>query len=225
MTTMVSNKADNNAFTEYFIKVGRLQYIIIALITTGFILFGRQFISVWAGAEYRNSYFVTLLIFIPLSLIDTQTLGITILQAKNKHKFRSLLYLGIAILCIAISIPFIKVYAEIGCAIATASALFIGNLIIMNWYYSKKIGLNIKRYWFELLKMTPGIVLVTIAGYFVLKIIPELSRYKTLLPAMLVYCFFYILVLYFLSFNTYEKNLIKRVIYRFKGVRRESDLF
>lgn len=225
MTTMVSNKADNNAFTEYFIKVGRLQYIIIALITTGFILFGRQFISVWAGAEYRNSYFVTLLIFIPLSLIDTQTLGITILQAKNKHKFRSLLYLGVAILCIAISIPFIKVYAEIGCAIATASALFIGNLIIMNWYYSKKIGLNIKRYWFELLKMTPGIVLVTIAGYFVLKIIPELSRYKTLLPAMLVYCFFYILVLYFLSFNTYEKNLIKRVIYRFKGVRRESDLF
>lgn len=217
MTTMVADNADNKSFTDYFIKVGRLQYIVIALITTGFILFGRQFVSIWAGDEYSKSYFVTLIIFIPLSLIDTQTLGITILQAKNKHKFRSLLYLCVAMLCIAISIPFIKTYGEIGCAIATASALLIGNLFVMNWYYSKKIGLNIKKYWLELLKMTPGIVLVTFIGYIIIKLLPELSVYKTLLPVILIYCVLYIGILYFLSFNSYEKDLVRKVFCRLKG--------
>lgn len=212
MTTMVSNNVSNDAFSSYFIKVGRIQYIIIALITSGFILFGKQFISIWAGLGYSKSYLITLIIFIPLSLIDTQTLGITILQAKNKHKFRSLLYLAVTIFCISISIPFIKIYGEIGCAIATTSSLVIGNLFIMNWYYSKVIGLNIKQYWIELLKMTPGILLALTIGYITLRFLPTLSSYKTLLPAILVYSVFYFLLLYFLSFNAYEKDLIKKIL-------------
>ena len=128
MTTMVANGSSDEDFSAYFIRVGRLQYIVIALITSGFILFGKQFITVWAGVEYIQAFYVTLIIFIPLSLVDTQTLGITILQAKNKHKFRALLYLAVVIFCIVISVPFIKIYGVYGCTFATASALTIGNL-------------------------------------------------------------------------------------------------
>lgn len=211
MTTMVANGSSDEDFSAYFIRVGRLQYIVIALITSGFILFGKQFITVWAGAEYIQAFYVTLIIFIPLSLVDTQTLGITILQAKNKHKFRALLYLAVVIFCIVISVPFIKIYGVYGCTFATASALTIGNLLIMNWYYGRKIGLNIKKYWLELLKMTPGIIATTLVSFVCLKLLPALDCYRKLLPAMLVYCIFYIIVLFFLSFNEYEKQLIRNI--------------
>ncbi len=216
MTTMVANGSSDEDFSAYFIRVGRLQYIVIALITSGFILFGKQFITVWAGVEYIQAFYVTLIIFIPLSLVDTQTLGITILQAKNKHKFRALLYLAVVIFCIVISIPFIKVYGVYGCTFATASALTIGNLLIMNWYYGKKIGLNIKKYWLEILKMTPGIIVTVLVSFVCLRVLPELNCYRKLLPTILFYCFFYIIVLYFLSFNEYEKNLIKILLYKIK---------
>ncbi|MCQ2596875.1 MAG: oligosaccharide flippase family protein [Treponema sp.] len=211
MTTMASNGASNEEFSDYFIKVGRLQYIVVALVTTGFILFGKQFIAVWAGPDYAQAFYITIMLFIPLSLIDTQTLGITILQAKNKHKFRAVLYLCVVVVCIVISIPFIKLYGALGCMCATVAALVIGNLLIMNWYYSRKIGLNIKKYWLELLKMTPGIIFITVISFFVIKFIPTLDRYKVLLPAMLIYCVLYFIVLYFLSFNDYEKNLFKNL--------------
>lgn len=221
MTTMVSEGASNEDFSNYFIKVGRLQYIVIALITSGFILFGKQFITIWAGADYAQAFYVILLIFIPLSLVDTQTLGITILQAKNKHKFRALLYLGVVVFCIAISIPFIKLYGVFGCTLATVAALAIGNLFIMNWYYGKKIGLNIKTYWLEILRMTPGTVLSWFLAFNALRLLPEIDSYKRLLPMMLAYCVVYFFVMYFLSFNRYERNLIKNVFRKTFGGRHD----
>lgn len=209
MTAMDTKEATDNEFTEYFVKVGRLQYIIIALITTGFILFGRQFISIWAGKDYVQAYYITLMIFIPLALVDTQTLGITILQAKNKHKFRSLLYLCVALTCIVLCIPFIKIWGAYGCALATALSLTIGNLFIMNWYYHKKVGLNVFKFWKEILKMTPGIMFICLLTFFALKRMPLLSSYKKLLPVILVYSLLYTVTLYFLSFNSYEKGLVK----------------
>ena len=169
LTSMESNKSSDEEFTNYFIKVGRLQFILISLITTGFILFGKQFIYIWARKDYHLAYYVTLIIFIPLALVDTQTLGIAILQAKNKQKFRSIVYLCVAISCIIICIPFIKKYDVIGCALATALALTVGNLFIMNWYYYKKINLNIFNFWKELFKMFPGVLISTVIMYLLLK--------------------------------------------------------
>lgn len=48
-TMLVANKASNEQLTELMIRYGRLQYIIMSFILSGFILFGYQFITVWAG--------------------------------------------------------------------------------------------------------------------------------------------------------------------------------
>ena len=47
--------------TELFNRVGRLQFIILSLIASGIIFFGKFFIvGIWAGNGYDNSYFVAL---------------------------------------------------------------------------------------------------------------------------------------------------------------------
>ena len=219
LTSMESNQSSDEEFTNCFIKVGRLQFILISLITTGFILFGKQFIEIWAGSNYELAYYVTLIIFIPLALVDTQTLGIAILQAKNKHKFRSIVYLCVAIACIVICIPFIKKFDVIGCASATALVLTVGNLFIMNWYYYKKIHLNVFLFWKELLKMLPSVILSCGIMFVLLKFfIPVLNSYRLLLPFILIYIIFFLVIMYLFSFNEYEKNLVKVVIRKIRRI-------
>ena len=100
-----------------------------------------------AGGLYISSYYILLLLMIPAIVPLTQNIGISILQAKNKHKFRSVVYVCIAILNIFISIPLAKEYGGVGAAIGTAIANLIGQISIMNYYYWKKIGIDIPTYW------------------------------------------------------------------------------
>ena len=51
VTAMVARNNDRNEISNLFIKTGRIQYIIIAFILSGFIIFGRDFIILWAGSE------------------------------------------------------------------------------------------------------------------------------------------------------------------------------
>ena len=66
-----------------------------------------------AGIDYNNAYYVALLLIIPVTVPLIQNLGIEIQRAKNKHKFRSIVYFLIAIGNVLISIPLVKLYGEI----------------------------------------------------------------------------------------------------------------
>ena len=97
-------------FSDLFIRTGRIQYIIIAFILTGFVVFGKSFIRLWAGSDYEDAYGITLCFFIPMTVPLIQNLGIIILQARNQMKFRSTLYVVIAFVSLVISIPLSKQY-------------------------------------------------------------------------------------------------------------------
>src|SRR5690625_1827371 len=98
ITSMVVKKASGEDLTNMLIKTGRLQFIILGFILGWFIVLGRNFIILWAGPSYGVSWIIALIIMIPLSVVLTQTIGISILQAKNMHGFRAFAYLSIAIL-------------------------------------------------------------------------------------------------------------------------------
>lgn len=133
--------------SELFLKVSRIQLYIMVLILAGFIIFGETFINWWVGSGYEDAYWIVLLLIAPAIVPLTQNIGITVLQAENKHMFRSVVYIIIAILNVILSIPLVKLCSGIGAAIGTAIATFAGQILIMNWYYSRKIGLDIKQYW------------------------------------------------------------------------------
>src|SRR5699024_5661624 len=92
---MVANNSSSEELTNTMIRYGRVQYIILAYILGGFILFGQPFINFWAGIDYDNAYYMTLIIMIPLTIPLFQNFGISILYAKNLQKFRSLILIFI----------------------------------------------------------------------------------------------------------------------------------
>ena len=211
ITKMEENNASDEEFTNLFIEIGRLQYIIIGLVITGFILFGKEFMMLWQGKEYISSYYIACILMIPVTVPLIQNAGISILQAKNKHKFRTIIFLLIAILNIFISIPLAKLYYGIGTAIGTASSLIIGQIIIMNIYYYKKIHIDIPKFWKEILRMTIPMVVPIVGGVLLNKSIIA-NSYILLFLKIAIYTLIYSLVVYKLSMNNYEKEIFIKPI-------------
>ena len=82
-TQMETKKATDEEFTNFFVKMGRVQYIIMALIITGFVLIGKEFILIWQGNDYIQSYYIACILMIPVTVPLIQNTGLSILQAKN----------------------------------------------------------------------------------------------------------------------------------------------
>ena len=211
VSKMIAQNASDEQITNEFIKVGRIQYLIVFLMASGLTLFGKEFFIAWVGQEFITSYYIAIILIIPLCLPLIQNLGISIMQAKNMHKFRSVVLFLIAIANVAISIPLAKLYGGIGSAIGTSLSLLIGNVLIMNIYYYKKVGINVIRFWKEIIKMTiPFVIPVGIMLLMTKFVI--LHGYTHLIVFGSIYVFLYAVVCYLIVLNDYEKNMIHNVL-------------
>lgn len=164
VSMMVANEASSLELTELMVKYGRLQYIIMSYILSGFILFGQPFINMWAGINYRDAYYIIILIMLPLSIPLIQNVGVSILYAKNLQGFRSLILITIAILNVIISLPLAKEFGGIGAALATTVSLIVGNIVCMNIYYHYKIGINMKNFWVNIILMSVPVLIAMFIG-------------------------------------------------------------
>lgn len=204
---IVAETDDNAQLTKLFTRVGRIQFIVLGLILSGFIFLGSPFIKVWAGEGYGASYAVALLLIIPVTVPLVQNLGIEIQRAKNMHKARSIVYLLIAIANVFISIPLIKVFGPIGAALGTAISLFAGNIVFMNWYYHARIGMNMFYFWKEITKFIPALIVPTIVGIFIMRF-AHVSGLLHIGMYAVVYAAVYCISMYCLGTNEEEKQLV-----------------
>lgn len=204
---MVAQGKNDKEISDLFIRTGRIQYHIMSLILCGFIVFGRPFIQFWAGEEYSDSYYITLLFFVSLFIPLIQNMGITILMARNQMRFRSLLYIIIAVFSLVGQVFFSKMFGAIGCAVAVAAALIIGQGFLMNIYYHKCQRIDVKRFWAQILRMSVAPALLTATSIFILKRI-VFSNITVLLAAMLVFSVVYFVTLWLFSMNNSEKSML-----------------
>lgn len=204
---IVAETNDNTELTTLFTKVGRIQFIVLGLILTGFVFFGMPFVNLWAGEGYGASYAVALLLIIPVTVPLIQNLGIEIQRAKNMHKARAVVYLAIAIANVFISISLIKFFGPEGAALGTAISLFAGNIIFMNWYYHARIGMNMFYFWKEIAKFIPALIAPCVVGIAIMKFVNITGLVKLGVFAV-VYAAVYGLSMYFFGMNEEEKQLV-----------------
>lgn len=207
LTRMITNGVSDGEISNLFIRVGRIQFMIMSFILSGFILVGRQFIALWAGEDYEISYFIAVITMLPLTIPLIQTIGITILQAKNMHKFRSVVYLAIAIVNVITSIPLAKAYGGIGCALATGISMVIGHIIIMNIYYYKRVHINIPNFWMEILKMSLP-VLISLSITYIISSQMLLQGILEVLVTGILFSVLFILFMWIMGMNRLEKDLL-----------------
>lgn len=154
VTGMVTCRASEADISQLFLRTGRIQFMVMALILTGFAVFGRSFVRLWAGPEYEGAYAIALLLFASLTVPMIQNLGITILQARNQMKFRSLLYLVIALISLLAQFVLARRFGGMGIAIAISGALLVGQGVMMNIYYHRCQKLDMRAFWREIGRMS-----------------------------------------------------------------------
>lgn len=202
--------------TEMFVKVGRLQYAVLALIASGFVMFGKSFMLRWAGADYGDSYYVTLLLMLPATIALTQNVGIEIQRAMNRHKFRSIAYIIMAAINLSLSIVLSQKYGTLGATVGTAISLLVANGLIMNIYYHKKCQIDIVTFWKNILRMSVGMVPALAVGV-VCNLYLDLSQTAVLVAGIGLYALVYGAGMWLLGLNGYEKDLIRKPLRKLLG--------
>lgn len=216
ITGMVVENASENELTELFIRVGRLQFIVIAIIVSGFTVFGRAFINLWAGAEYVDAYWIAILTMFPLCIPLIQNTGLSIVVAQNKHQFRSVVYLIIAILNVISTYLTVPTMGYIGAALCSCVSYLLGQGLIMNGFYYKVVGIDIPLFWKNILKLSiiPGCMLIV---GLIISNIYEILAWRVLLLGILVYSCIYTVLMYRFSLDDYEKDIFRKPLMRVKG--------
>lgn len=213
VTAMVTKENNEREISNLFVRTGRLQYIVMAFILSAFIVFGKSFIRLWAGDGYLDAYYLCLMFFIPLTIPLIQNLGITILQARNQMKFRSLLYIFIALASLALSIVLAKPYGGYGCAFATSLALLVGQVIIMNIYYHRKQHLDMVKFWKEISKMSVIPIIFIFAGIFLMReYLPSNLSIIEFVSTAITFTVTYALAFAAFAMNKEERELFKAPI-------------
>ena len=207
VTAMVATNRSRKEISDLFIRTGRIQYIVLAYILSGFIIFGRQFIELWAGAGYTDAYIISLLFFIPLTVPLIQNLGITILQARNEMKFRSVLYIIIALVSLAMQIVLTRFFGGIGCAMGVSGALVVGQILIMNVYYQRRQDLDIKTFWKEISKMSIIPIVLIFSSMLVIRHFFALDSWGKLILGIAAFSLVYIPLFFRFSMTDDERNL------------------
>lgn len=207
------NETNNNlaeqrkVLTNLFTKVGRIQFLILGLASSGIIFFGKSFLLFWVGKGYCESYYVALLLIIPASIALVQNLGLEVQRAQNRHKFRSIAYIIMAVINLFLSMTLCQLYGAVGSALGTSISLIVANGLIMNVYYHRKCNIDIIYFWKNILKAAKGILIPIVFGIIFTNMFAFISIWK-LFFGIVIYTLIYLFSMWLIGMNNYEKHLI-----------------
>jgi O-antigen/teichoic acid export membrane protein len=216
VSQMVAVDAPRRDFTALMVKIGRLQYLLLALIASGFIIFGREFILLWAGASFADAYWITLLIILPFTVDLIQNIGNSILQAMNRYDYCAKVLAFTAVLNLLCVVPMAQRYGGIGCALVTGAAMLLSNGFIMNRFYYREIGLDIPLFWREIIKISLPLVPLCVLGFVANDAVGAQGK-LVLLAKILLYTLLYCLVAYRFTLNEEEHARLRNVLGRLRG--------
>ena len=200
-------KKDMHEISNLFNRVGRLQMVMLFLFLGGYFCLGKEFIGLWVGPTYRDSYIIGVLIMLPSIIPLTQNIGISVLRAMNIHKYRSYMYIVIAIINVIISIPLSMKFQGIGAAFGTFVGTLLGQIIFMNWFYARRVHIKISEYWknykkFFIISVITGIIVFGIKSYLII------NSWFSFALMVLIYSLIYFVFYWCFVANSYEKSLI-----------------
>ncbi len=204
---LIEKGSSPSEICDEMVRIGRIILMVLSIIWSGFLLFGEQFICLWAGAENSAAYYVTSILMTAQLFIITESIGAQVLWAKNEHREQSVLKIGIVVLNVFLTVLLIKWRPLLGATIGTFISLILGDILIANIIYKKKIGISLKTYYKGLLNgIGPCIVVSFVAGMLIRML--HLSGVFGFAVNIALTCIIYAVSMWIFGMNEYEKNLL-----------------
>ncbi|MHA6533608.1 oligosaccharide flippase family protein [Paenibacillus sp. BAC0078] len=221
VSRMINKENSEENILRLMIKLGRIQLIIIGILIIGFISVGREFIVLWMGEGYITSYYCTLFLIIPSFISLTQEIANTTVIALNKVKEKSYVYISSSVLNILLSLILSKYLGVLGASIAICISYLV-RYAVMNIIYYKSLEIDVIRFFKEChLKMSLPLLLSLFISLGVHYSINSVTWFTFLVKINLV-LISYALIMWFMAFNRFEKDLILGTI---KTLSRKTNIF
>lgn len=213
------NNNDAEGINKLFVKVSRVQFFIAWMVFIGFCLFGKDFIKLWAGSQFKNAYWIGILLILPIVLSLSENIGIEIMRAKNLHGKLNFIYFIICISNIIITIPLCYKLGEIGSALGTFITLFVGQVLVLNLYYYKIANIDVicflKNVAMIVLKLLPTVIFGCFISWKV-----DVTNWIYMFLVCIIYALIYFLNAWFLAFTQEDKKMIYNFLHKIRKVKK-----
>ena len=205
---------------EVFLKVSNIQMLFTMLIVGGFIACGKEFVFLWLDDTRIQVFYVCCIFMVLYSLTCCNRAAVSCRRIQNQHIKASLIYLGIAIFNIALSLVLVnlvdKEKALWACVAGTAITYVIGQWIIMQIYDKKVTKIDTVSFFirfceYALVAFTLDVVIIRFFG---------LLEIDNLLASLFikggVYLIAYLIIAYFMNIELFRnvKSKIKTFVFR-----------
>lgn len=199
--------ADAFEMENILTSISRIQAMVIMLILTGIILYGKAFILLWLGVEYIDAYYVMLLTLIPYSLELMGNVRNIFLQVNHLYWYRAIVIFVIAVVNAIATIYAIKIWGMIGAAASTGVAVIVGYSAV-NYILWLKLKINIFTYLQNLSRgILPVIIITLIVGTLLSS--DNIDSWLSLMIHIVLYTLMYGLLIRYLAMNDAEKKSAK----------------
>lgn len=196
------------------IKVGRIQFIMLAAVASIFIMVGRDFFINWLGLNFEKSYLVAVFLILPGLITIPQEIASTTLIATNKVRFSAFSRIIIASIAIGLSYLLSLKYGATGSGIAIFIGNLIGGVVVLNIIYYRILKINVWKFFKECqLKMSLPFIIVILVGWALNYIWIDVS-WLIMIVKVIILLTVYLLFAYFFAINKYEKELVQGILKR-----------
>lgn len=197
------------------VRVARLQIYVIGLIVLGIVCLGKEFITLWVGESFSESYLCAILIIVPSLIQLPQEIGLQAIHAQNKVKQLARVFIYMAICSLAISFILAKPMGATGIGLSVFLA-YILRSIGMDVILYRDLGINIKNFFANSFgKLAFPLLLCLLVGFGISKI-SLVKGWLGLIVNGVAFALCYFFIMYFIAMNIEEKgillNPIKRIL-------------
>lgn len=192
---------------EMMIKVGRLTFMILMFVLTGFLLVGKEFVFLWVGTSYEKSWVIALFVMAVLTIPLVQNFSNSLIEAYNKVHHKVKIFLVCFSFGISLGYYLIPSLQEVGMAVGISSGWILAQ-ICMNIYYHKHLNLNMIVFFNKMLTKTFfPIAFIYLFSSILQNFLPMSATFFVI--KICTYSLIYWSVIYLFSMNDYEKQLVR----------------
>lgn len=207
-------KSDDE-ITDMVVGPSRLQLSILLLAFSGFVLFGKNFISLWVGSDYIEVYILCCILLGSSILNLSQNTITSVLKAKNILHGKTWILLVSTVINAILTIILVPRIGMLGAAIGTGFSMIFGYGIALNIYYHKVAKVNMFKYYKHTYK---GILWATLLSFCIgvgIDMIIPWTTWSGFLLKAAIYVLVYGTSLLLVGLNKKEKNKVRVMINRF----------
>jgi O-antigen/teichoic acid export membrane protein len=172
---------EEDELREKFLTLSRLGAVICCIFATGAIVFGWQFLRVWLGPDFRDTYYALSILAISALATLIQGPARTLLQVIYKHGFDAKTNAVEVAINLVLTVILVRAYGIVGAAIGTAIPALVVKGIVLPIYVCRRLAINLKTYYWAI--GTP--ILISIAMALPLKWIISRSPFQGLVLVIL----------------------------------------